>query len=202
MTANDLAPGTYRVHAGSADHSMFGNLLLSIEAPTARAAVEAQALDIIAASRGYDRARLLAVGIDLVREAPANEAPSLDAIEREAQALRVPMSHVPTNAEYLPVLAYRIEQEARAAQRRIDRLQALAAQVAAVEQEAPRGIWRLRSMPMRSRVSILRRGTLRLAPIRASMIRQPSRRLAPHTIRAQVFLPSCARSVPMRIRCA
>ena len=178
MTANDLAPGTYRVHAGSADHSMFGNLLLSIEAPTARAAVEAQALDIIAASRGYDRARLLAVGIDLVREAPrggytverrdsgsedgalwsvldANgatvssgwayrdaaqacaNAMALEDVEREAQALRVPMSHTTADAEYLPVLAYRIEQEARAAQRRLDRLQVLAAQVAAVEQEAP-----------------------------------------------------------------
>jgi hypothetical protein len=52
----------------------------------------------------------------------AIENPTLDAIERRAKTLRVPMTHVPRDAEYLPVLRYRIGQEIEASTRRADAL--------------------------------------------------------------------------------
>lgn len=39
---------------------------------------------------------------------------SLAPVARAASIARVPMSHVPGDAEYLPVLAYRVNQEMRA----------------------------------------------------------------------------------------
>lgn len=46
-------------------------------------------------------------------------------LAREARSLRVPMTHVPKDEEYMPVLAYRVDQEIAAAERRIRGLKAL-----------------------------------------------------------------------------
>lgn len=56
-------------------------------------------------------------------------APTLDEIATTASRLRVPMTHVPRDAEYLPVLAYRVQQEIEAAELRATRLRDLARDV-------------------------------------------------------------------------
>lgn len=53
-------------------------------------------------------------------------------IQRAANTLRVPMTHVARDAEYLPVLAHRIESELRALRNRERALVALAADVASL----------------------------------------------------------------------
>jgi hypothetical protein len=49
----------------------------------------------------------------------------LATLSREAARLRIPMSHVPGDNEYMPVLSYRIDQAIVAARRRLEELQAL-----------------------------------------------------------------------------
>lgn len=48
-----------------------------------------------------------------------------DAIVRDARRLRVAMTHVPHDDEYLPVLAYRVQQEIEAAERKLNQLRSL-----------------------------------------------------------------------------
>lgn len=55
----------------------------------------------------------------------------MERIAREVRILRVPMSHTPRDAEYLRVLAYRVEQERAACERRLVQLSSLSADIAA-----------------------------------------------------------------------
>lgn len=57
-----------------------------------------------------------------------------DEIAREATRLRVPMSHVPKDREYLPVLAYRIGQEIHAIEFRLADLRSLLRRVEELEE--------------------------------------------------------------------
>lgn len=56
----------------------------------------------------------------------------LQRVARDASLARVPMSHTPRDREYLPVLAYRVGQERRAAEARLAALAALASDVSAL----------------------------------------------------------------------
>jgi hypothetical protein len=58
--------------------------------------------------------------------------PTLLEIEREAKALRVPMTHVPRDPEYLSVLEDRIGQELTALEQRIAALRNLRTRVECV----------------------------------------------------------------------
>jgi hypothetical protein len=67
-------------------------------------------------------------------EQPAPNA--LDEIERTAKSLRVPMTHVARDPEYVHVLRYRIEQEIAAAEQRLDNLRDLLSDVDAFDPPA------------------------------------------------------------------
>jgi hypothetical protein len=43
-------------------------------------------------------------------------------LAREARSLRIPMTHLPKDEEYMPVLSYRVDQEIAAAERRVREL--------------------------------------------------------------------------------
>lgn len=61
----------------------------------------------------------------LARELDFDADKLLALIEQTAKAARVPMTHVPKDPEYLPVLGYRVGQEIEASERRLRLLREL-----------------------------------------------------------------------------
>lgn len=63
-----------------------------------------------------------------------NGKSKIEQIARDAQTLRVAMTHVPKDREYVSVLRYRIAQEIKSAEKRIEALRALDERVAQIDE--------------------------------------------------------------------